>query len=134
MNLYRSYLAMANGRLEAWNLFHDIAGADLIVLSACDTKLGPREYMKQTSTDESSITGFILRAGARRVVSSLWGATDSATESLMDAFYTALEHNPHDPARALQMAKASLAKPGRHPYTFANFVLSVQNTAAILLP
>ena len=124
-NPYRSYLAMADGQLETWVLFRDIAGVDLMVLSACDTKLGPREYMKQTSSDESSITGFVLRAGARRIVSSLWGATDAATKSLMESFYSELDRNPHDPARALQSAKLQVAGPGRHPYTFANFVLSV---------
>ena len=60
-NPLRSYLAMADGRLETWILFRDIAGADLIVLHACDTKLDPRAYMARTSSDESSITGFILR-------------------------------------------------------------------------
>jgi CHAT domain-containing protein len=133
-NPYRSYLALADGPLEAWTVFREIGGADLIVLSACDTRRGPRNYMAQLSSDESSISGFVLRGGVRRVVSSLWGATDTATSALMESFYTEMDRDASDPARALQLAKLSIAGPGRHPYTFANFALSVLNPAMIRMP
>ena len=130
-NPYQSYLSLFDGRLEAWAVFREAGGADLIVFSACDTRRGPRPYMEQLTSDESSISGLASRAGAKRIVSSLWGAGDLSTKALMEAFYAELERDPSEPARALQAAKLTIAGQGAHPYAYANFVLSIRNPAAI---
>jgi hypothetical protein len=64
--------------VEQWDL-----GADLVVLSACETALGPR-------AGGEGFIGFaqaLLTAGARSVVLSLWKVDDMATALLMDRFY-----------------------------------------------
>ena len=130
-NPYRSYLSMYDGRLEAWRLLRDAARAELIVLSACNTKLGPQRILKQVTSDEDSITGLASYAGVRRILASLWGANDEASAVLMDAFYRELAGNPAQPALALQRAKIAAARQGFEPYQYANFVLSVRNPQAI---
>jgi CHAT domain-containing protein len=70
-NTYRSYLLLANGRFEAWDLFRQAENADLIVFSACDTRRGPRQYMASVSSDDDSLSGLASRAGNRRILSSL---------------------------------------------------------------
>jgi CHAT domain-containing protein len=130
-NPYQSYLLLADGRLEAWALFHDAASAEMIVLSACDTRRGPRPYMKQFTADESSISGLSSLAGARRILSSLWGASDEVTSSLMQKFYEEMALDPTSPAQALRRAKLAIAPEAGHPYGYANFVLTVRNPAAI---
>jgi CHAT domain-containing protein len=130
-NPYRSYLSMSDGRLEAWKLLRDTARAELIVLSACNTKLGPQRILKQVSSDEDSITGLVSYAGARRILASLWGASDEASSVLMAGFYRELAQNPLEPALALQRAKIVVKSQGFEAYQYANFVLSVRDPSAI---
>jgi CHAT domain-containing protein len=132
-NPYRSYLAMFDGQLEAWKLLRKATQAELIVLSACNTKLGPQRILKQVTSDEDSITGLASYGGARRILASLWGADDGASSRLMDSFYRELGKYPSQPALALQRAKTRAVSEGFQPNQYANFVLSVRGPDAILI-
>jgi CHAT domain-containing protein len=132
-NPYRSYLALTDDRLTVWQLFHAAARAELVVLSACDTRqarssLAPVGRMR----DFQSVTALIAAGGARRVVASLWKADDNVGHSVMTAFHRALVDDPADPARALQQAKRTLAvSPEYPPQLWANYTLSVRDLTVI---
>jgi hypothetical protein len=82
---FESYLALAgNGKLRAadvlrtWKL-----DADLVVLSACQTGLGPYE----TGEGYVGFAQALFLAGARSLVLSQWSVDDEATALLMVRFY-----------------------------------------------
>jgi CHAT domain-containing protein len=129
----------------------DLAGTDLVVLSACETALG-------TSTHGEGLMGLqraFQIAGARSLASSLWQVDDDATAALMNEFYLNLWERKlpkldalrqaqlailrrYDPGRLQQgrvqevEAKNVRPKPGSpatpprraHPYFWAGFTLS----------
>jgi CHAT domain-containing protein len=96
--------------------------ADLVVLSACQTGLGP--FVRGEGID--GIARAFLFAGTPRVVVSLWNVNDVATGDLMKAFYSKMRAGL-SPARALAAAKIEMIRskiPGyRDPYFWAPFVL-----------
>jgi hypothetical protein len=122
VNPYRSYLALSDGNLEAWELFHSAANAQLVVFSACDTL---RSIQRSFSDDPTTIAGLTTLGGAPRVVSSLWAADDKDTRQLMTMFYQALETNP---AIALQKAKIAFGR----VYRSSNFILTVADPSVIV--
>jgi CHAT domain-containing protein/cation transport regulator ChaC len=96
--------------------------ADLVVLSACDTAVGPVEGEEGIST----LARAFLLAGARTVVSTLWTIDDDSTLYLMKVFYAELAHRKSAP-EALRVAKRSMLKkfgPRKAvPYYWAGFTL-----------
>jgi CHAT domain-containing protein len=96
--------------------------ADLVVLSACDTAVGPIEGEEGIST----LARAFLLAGARTVVSTLWTIDDDSTLYLMKAFYAELGRKKSAP-EALRLAKRSMLKkfsPRKAvPYYWAGFTL-----------
>ncbi len=95
--------------------------AELVVLSACDSGLG-----KQLPGE--GIVGFghaFLRAGAQRVMVSLWPVDDEATAVFMKLFYKGLLSQHFSPAAALRSAQKYMQKQVRwsDPYYWAGFVL-----------
>jgi CHAT domain-containing protein len=88
----------------------DLRGAELVVLSACDTGLG------RVAAGEGVLglqRGF-HEAGARALVASLWGVSDAATSVLMEEFYTNLWEKRLTRLEALRQAQlAVLRDPGR---------------------
>jgi CHAT domain-containing protein/tetratricopeptide (TPR) repeat protein len=82
---------------DSWQL-----DADLVVLSACQTALGP-------DGGGEGLLGFsqvLLAKGARSLVLSLWKVDDTATALLMTRFYqNLLGKTPLTKAKALQEAK-----------------------------
>lgn len=102
----------------------DLAGVDLVVLSACDSGLGevlPLEGL-------FGMPRALRLAGARTVVQSLWPVLDEATLTWMDAFYG---EKPEEPARAAFAVRAAMRQrlkdlrargADTHPYEWGAFV------------
>ncbi|MEL7310830.1 MAG: CHAT domain-containing tetratricopeptide repeat protein [Pseudomonadota bacterium] len=95
--------------------------AELVTLSACDTALG-RELAGEGLL---GLTQGFMYAGARRVVASLWPASDRATAELMEHFYTGLLRDGLAPDAALAAAKVKLRQNRRFrdPYYWSAFTL-----------
>ena len=95
--------------------------ADLVVLSACDSALGPIEGEEGIA----ALSRAFLLAGARSVVSTLWSIDDTFSSFLMKQFYGHLAANM-PPAPALAAAKRDMmSKFGRSalPYYWAAFIV-----------
>ena len=93
--------------------------ANLVVLSACDTAVGPIQGEEGIAT----LSKAFLLAGARAVVSTLWSADDTSSLFLMERFYSRIAAGD-SPATALTKAKrALLRKFGKAavPYYWAGF-------------
>jgi len=84
----------------------DFSGAQLVVLSACETGRGE-------SIDGEGVLGLqraFAVAGARSVVASLWTVEDSATAKLISLFHTNLWQKKLPPGQALRMAQLTLMR------------------------
>jgi CHAT domain-containing protein len=96
--------------------------ADLVVLSACDTAVGPVEGEEGIST----LARAFLLAGTRTVISTLWTIDDDSTLYLMKLFYAELARQKSAP-EALRVAKKNMLKafgPRKAvPYFWAGFTL-----------
>ena len=111
---------------SSYNLYaRDIAAnrlhADLVTISACDSA-GSRIY---SSEGLVGLSWAFLRAGARRVIASLWEVNDASTPKLMGQMYSAITAG-EDPAVALRNAKLSLLHSQtvyQRPFYWAAFVL-----------
>jgi CHAT domain-containing protein/Tfp pilus assembly protein PilF len=122
-------LSLVNKRGEPQDGFlrlHDIynlkLGAELVVLSACQTGLG-KEVKGEGLVGLAR--GFMY-AGAARVVASLWKVDDQATGELMKRFYEGMFGSQRlRPAQALRAAQVAMLKQQRwqSPYYWAGFVL-----------
>lgn len=102
--------------LEAAGL--DLAGTELVVLSACETGRG-------TIRKGEGVYGLrraLLVAGAESLLSSLWRVSDQATRDLMVSFYQGLLRG-RGRAAALQEAERAVRARRPHPYYWAPFVL-----------
>ncbi len=104
----------------------DLSGADLIVLSACETGLGsPR-----SGEGMLGLRRTFRQAGAKTVISSLWSVKDSVTNELMQNFYRRLWSGGEGKLEALRHAQLDLLKKNRKnhqeaglPATWGAFVL-----------
>ncbi len=110
-----------DGFLQASEVVHLKLNADLVVLSACDTAIGPIGGEEGIAT----LSRAFLLAGARTVVSTLWSIEDLSSLVLMRHFYGHLaEHLPAD--KALAEAKRDIIKKFSRkapPYYWAAFTL-----------
>ncbi len=97
----------------------DLAGTELVVLSACDTGIG--EIKKGEGV--FGLRRALILAGAQTQVVSLWKVDDQATQLLMTNYYTRLTQGVGR-SRALREAQlAMFDQPAyRHPYFWAAFV------------
>ncbi len=139
-----SYISLAadednDGRMKLWEIMADLRlDAGLVVLSACETALGPSFAGEGLF---GLAKGFAF-AGAESVMASLWAIDDASTMYLTEAFYRELTAG-RTPAEALNHAqRAMLARdipetgwlgwlfgPGQkrdfsHPYYWAPFTLT----------
>ena len=110
-----------NGFLEAQDIYNLKLGADLVVLSACQTALG-REIRGEGLV---GLTRAFMYAGVPRVVASLWKVPDQATTELMQKFYRGILQQGLQPAAALRAAQFAMWKEPRRsaPYYWAGFTL-----------
>jgi CHAT domain-containing protein len=111
-----------DGLLRLNEVYNLKLGAELVVLSACQTGLG------QNIRGEGLVglaRGFMY-AGAPRIVVSLWKVDDKATSELMKRFYEGMLGKQRlTAAAALRAAQMAMLKEKRwqSPYDWASFVL-----------
>jgi CHAT domain-containing protein len=102
---------------------HDTIGGDitaeLVVLSACQSGLS----LVMEGDEWMGLPRAFLRAGAARVLASLWDVDDRATRELMSAFAIALKSSPEKPAEALRSAQVQIIEQHPHPYFWAGFAM-----------
>jgi CHAT domain-containing protein len=102
---------------------HDILGldlhSDLVVLSACDSAAG----INLSGEGVAGLNHAFLSAGAKRVVSTLWGVDDETSKELMISFYTGLLRDGLDPPEALRRSQIQIMRNSRTraPYYWAAF-------------
>jgi len=94
--------------------------ADLVVLSACESGIGP---IVQGEGIMGLTRGFFY-SGARKILVSLWQVNDRSTTDLMIRFYRKLLQN-EDPAAALRNAKMEMINGRRfaYPLEWSPFIL-----------
>ena len=94
--------------------------ASLVVLSACETGIG---NINKSEGAMSIARGFYY-AGVKNIITSLWNINDKSTSTLMQYFYTNIQHNNY--AGALQKAKLDyISNAGTaevSPYYWASFI------------
>lgn len=102
--------------------------ADLVVLSACETGVGP----ELRGEGLLSLNNAFLQSGARSVVSTLWKVDDQATLELMTEFYRLMVNENKLPAEALRLAQLKLRKNPRYssPLYWAAFTFHGDYRAA----
>lgn len=109
------------GFLRLPDIYNLRLGADLVVLSACQTALG-RDVRGEGLI---GLTRGFMYAGARAVVSSLWDVRDEQTSELMTRFYRGMLRDGLRPAAALRAAQRSMLDDPAWaaPVHWAGFVL-----------
>jgi CHAT domain-containing protein len=110
-----------DGFLRLHEIYNLKLGADLVVLSSCQSALG-KEIKGEGLV---GLTRGFMYAGAPRVVTSLWKVSDTATAELMKRFYQKMLRERLRPAAALRAAQVSMLeeKQWAAPYYWAGFVL-----------
>jgi CHAT domain-containing protein len=110
-----------DGFLQLHDIYGLKLGANLVVLSACDTGLG-KEVRGEGLV---GLTRGFMYAGAPSVVASMWKVDDSASAELMTHFYRAMFEDGQPPAAALRSAKEKMwrQKHWRAPHYWSAFVL-----------
>ncbi len=95
--------------------------AELVVLSACETGLGP----ELRGEGLQGLAQSFFYAGARRVLASSWRVSDQHTAELMTHFYRAHLEQGQTPAAALRHAQLTMLHQEKTtaPYFWAGFVL-----------
>jgi CHAT domain-containing protein len=119
-----------DGFLRAQDVYDTHVGAEVVVLSACETALG-------RLLRGEGITGLVhafLHAGADSIVASRWRVEDAATQQLMAEFYRSLLVDGASVSAALRMAQIQLLKsrPTSAPFFWAAF--EVQGLSPRLAP
>lgn len=119
-----------DGLLQAPEIAQLRLHTDLVVLSACDTVVGPIEGQEGVATLGRSF----LLAGAQNVISTLWATDDNSSLALLKRFYS---HLSAGDSAALSLAEAKREFLTRFrseavPYYWAAFTFEgVPNTATI---
>jgi CHAT domain-containing protein len=110
-----------DGFLRLYDVYNMKLGADLVVLSACQTALGK----EMTGEGLVGLTRGFIYAGAPRVVATLWRIDDRATADFMSNFYQAMLVRHERPAAALRSAQLATWKlhGWESPYYWAAFTL-----------
>lgn len=110
-----------DGFLRLVDIYQWKINAQLVVLSACRTALGPR---MDNEGQIGLVRGFFY-AGASDVLASLWSVDDRATAIFMARFYQALLRDKLPPSAALRRAQNEIRKDGRwsDPFYWSAFSL-----------
>jgi CHAT domain-containing protein len=109
-------------RIWAGDLMARRFNARTVVLSACQTALGP----DIGGEGLFSLRYVILARGAQSVIASLWAVPDRSTATLMQAFYKGLLEAHRRPESALTLAMKQMLQQGpRDPVFWAPFTATV---------
>jgi CHAT domain-containing protein/uncharacterized protein HemY len=111
---------VSNGYLRLGDIFNLDLGAELVVLSACETGLG-----KDVKGEGLiGLTRGLMYAGSKRAVVSLWKVNDKGTSQLMPKFYSSVLAGK-SPTTALREAQLQLwqEKTWQNPYYWSAFTL-----------
>jgi CHAT domain-containing protein len=109
-----------DGYLRASEIVQLHLNADLVILSACDTAIGPI----QGEEGIAALSRAFLLAGAKAVVSTLWSIEDAYSLVVMSHFYQHLAAQEPG-AKALTEAKRDTLRefgPAATPYHWAGFI------------
>lgn len=96
----------------------DLRGAELIVLSACQTGLG--------EIKDDGVFGLqrgFKKAGAQTLLMSLWSVSDAATNIMMSSFYTHLMEGMTKHQAFLKAQQAVRDGGFQDPYYWASFII-----------
>jgi CHAT domain-containing protein len=113
-----SSLKLGDSWLNLFDIFNLQLGAELTVLSACETGMSA----VWEGDELLGLARGFLYAGTPSLVVSLWTVNDRSTAELMRHFYTALQRGTPK-GRALQKAMIDVKANFPHPYYWAPFVL-----------
>jgi CHAT domain-containing protein/tetratricopeptide (TPR) repeat protein len=95
----------------------ELAGTELVVLSACETGLGEIHVGEGVY----GLRRAFMLAGARTLVISLWKVPDRQTQELMEIFYAKLAAGMQR-GDALRLAKLALKSRYREPFYWGAFI------------
>jgi CHAT domain-containing protein len=118
-----------DGLLQSSEIVQLRFNAELVILSACDTAVGPLQGQEGIAT----LSRAFLLAGARNVVSTLWSIDDTASLFLIEQFYKHLATR-QPAAQALTAAKRDVLRQfGRKalPHHWAGFTFEGVSERAI---
>jgi CHAT domain-containing protein len=96
----------------------NLQGTELVVLSACETGLGE----SRNGVGVYGLQRGLTVAGAQHLLMSLWKVDDTATDLLMQKFYTAWLSGM-EIHEAFKLAQLELAKTYPHPFYWGAFIL-----------
>jgi len=119
-----------DGLLQAPEIAQMRLKTNLVVLSACDTAVGPIEGQEGVATLARSF----LIAGAQNVISTLWATDDNSSLALLKQFYSHLAAGESAAASLADAKRDFLTKfgPKAAPYYWAAFTFEgVPKTATI---
>jgi CHAT domain-containing protein len=113
-----SSIKLGDSWLNLFDIFNLQLGAELTVLSACETGMSA----VWEGDELLGLARGFLYAGTPSLVVSLWTVNDRSTAQLMRHFYEGLQ-NGLNKARALQEAVLKVKSGFPHPYYWAPFIL-----------
>jgi tetratricopeptide (TPR) repeat protein len=113
-----SSIKLGDSWLNLFDIFNLQLGAELTVLSACETGMSA----VWEGDELLGLARGFLYAGTPSLVVSLWTVNDRSTAQLMRHFYEGLQ-NGLNKARALQDAALKVKSFFPHPYYWAPFIL-----------
>ena len=96
----------------------DLRGADLVVLSACETAKGDI-----TSEGVFGLQRAFKMAGAQTIIMSLWGVDDQATQILMTEFYNNWIGKHQSKRDAFRNAQNTVRNQYEEPEYWAGFIM-----------
>jgi CHAT domain-containing protein len=121
LSLFDEQARRQDGFLRLHDVYNLRLGADLVVLSGCQTALGK----DLNGEGLVGLTRGFMYAGAQAVVASLWRVDDESTAELMKRFYRGMFKEGRRPADALRAAQLEMSRTKRWsaPFHWAGFVV-----------
>ncbi len=104
-----SFLLAGDGNHISLNDFdyddYQMAGKDLITLSACETALGEFDDLGNDGREVETLGTLMQEKGAHAVLATLWAVADQSTAVFMEQFYTLRESQNLSKAEAIRQTQ-----------------------------